>query len=58
MRPNRNRWLDRAAERGPAEDWQAANRSDYGFEVILRIYLSDLVQYEFWASPNVERVTC
>ncbi len=40
----------------PVENWLPLNRGDYGIDVILRLYVPDLVKFKSWKAPVAERV--
>ena len=40
----------------PPENWLPVNRSNYGIDVIMRIYAPDLERYKTWSPPKAERM--
>ena len=40
----------------PEENWLPVKRGDYGMDVILRIYVPDLVKFKAWTAPKAEKL--
>ena len=40
----------------PEENWLPLNRGDYGIDVVLRLYVPDLEQFETWETPKAEEL--
>ncbi len=40
----------------PPENWLPVNRSDYGIDLIMRIYAPDLGRFKTWNPPKAERI--
>ena len=40
----------------PEENWLPLNRGDYDIDVVLRLYVPDLEQFETWETPKAEKI--
>ena len=40
----------------PEENWLPLNRGDYGIDLVLRLYVPDLEQFEAWTPPKAEKI--
>ena len=40
----------------PEENWLPLNRGDYGIDVVLRLYVPDLEQFETWTPPRAKKL--
>lgn len=40
----------------PEENWLPINRSDYGIDIIMRLYAPDLERFQSWTAPKAEKI--